>query len=73
MGAKKENEWTGLWDALYWRFVYKHQEFFKANPRTTPMTFHLTRMSSEKLEEHHRKASEFIDRQMLYEKSARQF
>ena len=73
MGAKKENEWTGLWDALYWRFVYKHQEFFKANPRTTPMTFHLTRMSSEKLEEHLRKASEFIDRQMLYEKSARQF
>jgi deoxyribodipyrimidine photolyase-related protein len=70
MGAKKDSDWAPLWDALYWRFVYKHQEYFKSNPRTKPMTFHLNRMSQDKLEEHLRRATRFIDQQTYWQKKA---
>lgn len=26
-------EWTGIWDALFWRFMHVHREFFTRNPR----------------------------------------
>lgn len=26
-------EWTGIWDALFWRFMDVHREFFTSNPR----------------------------------------
>jgi deoxyribodipyrimidine photolyase-related protein len=60
MGAKKDSEWTTLWDALYWRFVHKHKAFFNSNPRTRTMTFHLDRMSAEKLNKHLHTANEFL-------------
>lgn len=61
MGEKKDSEWTAIWDALYWRFIYKHQEFFNGNARTKPMTYHLNRMSSEKLNTHLEIANKFIN------------
>lgn len=60
MGAKKNTEWSIIWDALYWRFVFKHQDFFKANMRTKPMTYHLDRMDSEKLNKHLEIANQFL-------------
>lgn len=65
MGAKKNAEWTVVWDALYWRFVYKHQDFFKANARTRPMTFHLDRMTTEKLNKHLEVANNFLKQQKV--------
>lgn len=25
--------WTGIWDALFWRFMHVHRDFFTSNPR----------------------------------------
>jgi deoxyribodipyrimidine photolyase-related protein len=30
---KKGEEWADLWDALFWRFMSVHRDFFKSNPR----------------------------------------
>jgi deoxyribodipyrimidine photolyase-related protein len=60
MGVKKNAEWSIIWDALYWRFVFKHQDFFKANMRTKPMTYHLDRMDPEKLNKHVEIANRFL-------------
>lgn len=30
---KKEPYWTEIWDALFWRFMHVHREFFTKNPR----------------------------------------
>jgi len=61
MGAKKDTEWTSIWDGLYWRFVYKHQDFFNTNARTKTMTYHLGRMTTEKLNKHLKTANDFLD------------
>ena len=29
----KNAEWTEIWDALFWRFMHVHREFFLSNPR----------------------------------------
>lgn len=32
-----KGEWCEIWDALYWRFVDRHVDFFAANPRMAVM------------------------------------
>ena len=60
MGAKKDPEWNAIWDGLYWRFLYKHLEFFKSNHRTLPMTFHFNRMKEEVLNKHLSRSIAFL-------------
>lgn len=31
--SKEDMSWTGIWDALFWRFMHVHREFFSKNPR----------------------------------------
>lgn len=33
MSDYKKGEWQAIWDALFWRFIYTHQDFFVRNPR----------------------------------------
>jgi deoxyribodipyrimidine photolyase-related protein len=35
-----KGEWCEIWDALYWRFIAKHQEGFIHNPRMRMMVSH---------------------------------
>jgi deoxyribodipyrimidine photolyase-related protein len=51
--------WCAIWDALYWRFVDRHAEFFAANPRMAMMVKLRDRLGS-KLEQHRRVAEEFL-------------
>lgn len=30
---KSKDEWTSIWDALYWQFIAEHRTFFASNPR----------------------------------------
>lgn len=60
MGASKTGDWTSLWDALYWRFLFVHKEFFASNHRTKMMTYHLDKMGEEKLDKHLKKAASFL-------------
>ena len=54
--------WADVWDALYWRFIYRHRKFFESNPRMKMMTSHLDRMGKSKLEKHLKTAKEFLDK-----------
>jgi Uncharacterized protein related to deoxyribodipyrimidine photolyase len=39
-------EWCNIWDALYWRFIAKHEEFFLNNPRLSMMPRMLAKMDA---------------------------
>ncbi|MEM9952035.1 MAG: cryptochrome/photolyase family protein [Chloroflexota bacterium] len=60
MSDYKKGDWCDTWDGLYWRFIDKHQEFFKDNPRLAVMTSHLKRMSNDKLKTHRDNAEAFL-------------
>ena len=52
MSNYKKSNWQEIWDGLYWRFIYKNQDFFKSNPRLSMMVNTLNKMKKEKLEKH---------------------
>jgi deoxyribodipyrimidine photolyase-related protein len=39
-------EWCNIWDALYWRFIAKHEKFFLNNPRLSMMPKMLAKMDA---------------------------
>jgi len=51
--------WCAVWDALYWRFVDRHVDFFRSNPRMAVMVGMRDKMGA-KLVEHHRVADVFL-------------
>jgi deoxyribodipyrimidine photolyase-related protein len=54
-------EWGPIWDALYWRFIERHEAFFAANPRTAIMVKMKARLGRT-MTEHRRIADQFLDR-----------
>jgi deoxyribodipyrimidine photolyase-related protein len=48
--------WSYRWDALYWRFLDKHRDFFESNARLSRVTSHLDRMGEDKLSDYHNQA-----------------
>ncbi len=61
MSNYPRGEWEQVWDGLFWRFVIKHQEFFRSNPRTSMLFHSLNKMSNEKKETHLQNANAFIE------------
>jgi deoxyribodipyrimidine photolyase-related protein len=59
MSDFRRGPWCEIWDALYWRFVAKHREFFTANPRMRVMVSQLDKMG-DKLTQHQRCAAEYL-------------
>lgn len=53
-------EWANIWDGLFWRFIDKHQDFFRSNPRMGMMVHSFNKMSQEKREAHLTTAETFI-------------
>lgn len=45
MSNYPDGAWKEIWDALFWRFVYKHQSFFLKNPRLSVMIKTLNKMN----------------------------
>lgn len=60
MSDYKRGPWCEVWDALYWRFVYKHRDWLRKNPRLGMMTRTLDKMG-EKLTKHLRTADRFLE------------
>jgi len=52
--------WCDIWDALFWRFVYKHRSVFARNPRMSIMVRQLERMDREKLKGHVELAERYL-------------
>ena len=44
----KKGEWCNILDGLYWRFIDKHEDFFKSNPRLSMMAAILGKMDLER-------------------------
>jgi deoxyribodipyrimidine photolyase-related protein len=59
MSDFKKGDWCAVWDALYWRFVDRHADFFRSNPRMSVMVGMRDKMG-EKLTEHLRTADAFL-------------
>jgi deoxyribodipyrimidine photolyase-related protein len=61
MSDFKRGPWCDLWDALYWRFIDKHADYFARNPRAAVMVMMRDRMKG-KIKDHRRRAELFLDR-----------
>ena len=59
MSDFKKGPWCPVWDALYWRFVDRHADFFAANPRMAVMVKMKEKLGA-KMAEHHRVADAFL-------------
>ncbi len=46
------DDWCAVWDGLFWRFIYKHRDFFTKQPRLSMMARQLDRMGDQKLKQH---------------------
>jgi deoxyribodipyrimidine photolyase-related protein len=61
MSRFRKGPWCEVWDALYWRFIHKHRDFFAGNPRMSVMVSACDRLG-DKLQVHLRTAEEFLGR-----------
>lgn len=52
MSDYKKGDWCDTWNGLYWRFIHKHQERIKKNPRMSMMVNIMKRMDKNKLNTH---------------------
>lgn len=52
--------WTETWDALFWRFMHVHRDFFLRNPRLGMLVNTFDKMNEEKKGNHLRIAAEFL-------------
>ncbi len=53
--------WCAIWDALFWRFITLHQDFFSGQPRLSMMARQLERMDASKRERHMETAEKYIE------------
>ncbi|MBD3272257.1 MAG: cryptochrome/photolyase family protein [Elusimicrobia bacterium] len=60
MSNYEKGHWCAIWDGLYWRFVKKHRDYFKHNPRIAPVISQLDRMDGERLQSHCMTAERFL-------------
>jgi (6-4)DNA photolyase len=59
MSDFKKGPWCAVWDALYWRFVDGHADFFASSPRMAVMVKMKDKLG-ERLKEHLRVADAFL-------------
>tara|TARA_R110002050_G_scaffold284196_1_gene433240 strand:- start:2775 stop:4292 length:1518 start_codon:yes stop_codon:yes gene_type:complete len=53
-------EWEEIWDGMFWRFVMKHEDFFRKNHRTNMLVYSLDKMDKVKQQAHLENAESFI-------------
>jgi len=62
MSDYPRGEWCDIWDGLFWRFIHKHRDFFRASPRLAVMARTLERMEPQRLRGHLRAADTYLER-----------
>jgi len=62
MSDYPKGDWEGIWDGLFWRFIDKHQDFFKSNPRLSMMNHTWDKMDEEKKKAHLLNAEGFLEK-----------
>ncbi len=61
MSDFKNGDWQSVWDALFWRFMHIHRDFFLQNPRLGMLVRTFDKMNSEKKREYLKTAEEFLE------------
>jgi deoxyribodipyrimidine photolyase-related protein len=61
MSDYASGSWQCIWDGLFWRFVDRHKEFFKSNPRLSMLVHTYERMGDAKRNEHLSNADRFLE------------
>ncbi len=61
MSDYKKGKWSESWDALFWTFIDKHRSFFLSNPRLSMMVKQIERFGEERLSQHKRRSTEFLN------------
>jgi deoxyribodipyrimidine photolyase-related protein len=60
MSHYERGEWCNVWDGLYWRFIEKHQERFRKNPRMSMMVHQLGKLDPDRKGHITQRAEEFL-------------
>ncbi|MFT6865817.1 MAG: deoxyribodipyrimidine photolyase-related protein [Cyclobacteriaceae bacterium] len=61
MSNYPKGNWQDTWDALFWRFMHIHRDFFTQNPRLAMLVNTLDKMSDEKRNTHLERAVGFLE------------
>lgn len=61
MSDYKKGEWQEIWDALFWRFIHVHRDFFSHNPRLNLMTVQFDKMDAAKRKQMLNVATKYLD------------
>jgi deoxyribodipyrimidine photolyase-related protein len=57
MSDYKKGDWCEIWDALYWRFIKKYENFFRSNPRLSLM-INIYEKKSDEIKKNYEKISD---------------
>ncbi len=60
MSDYKPGPWCEIWDGLYWRFIAKHEDFFRSNHRLSMMPMLLANMDAAKRQRHLNTAENYL-------------
>lgn len=60
MSSYKKGDWSQIWDALYWRFLYTHKEELSKNIRMKMVYSLLGRMDNQKLKDHLKTGNDYL-------------
>lgn len=60
MSNFEEGAWCRIFDGLFWRFVYKHKDFFTLNPRLRVLVSNLNRKSDYEIRQLIKVADDFL-------------
>jgi deoxyribodipyrimidine photolyase-related protein len=60
MSDYPKGDWTMTWDALFWRFIHLHRDFFTSNPRLSMMVKTMDRMDPAKRLSHLSRAEQWL-------------
>ncbi len=60
MGNWPKGSWQEIWDALFWRFMHVHRDFFLQNPRLGMLIKTFDKMPEAKRANHLRIANDYL-------------
>ena len=61
MSDFKKGEWQQIWDALFWRFLHVHRNFFESNPRIGMLLKTFDKMDKEKRNNYLNVAEDYLN------------
>ena len=60
MSDYPKGKWTEIWDALFWRFMYRHRDFFLKKPRLGMLVNTFDKMPEDKRNKHINVAESYL-------------